>query len=701
MTLTLSSTATGLTGGDFALVYAHIEAFTGYDTTTPVGTKGHLDNGIVTIGNKNNPITMTLPSAPASTSYVVGSLFGGPYNGASAMTPGSGFTEVYDFTGADVNGLNFETEHITGTTSTSVTWADPNTSGGFSTDGFWASSAMALEVRVAGSGSSGSLTQAAGTGVARALTPEVDKTLSQASGTGVANALGPQDAGSINQAAGTGVARALTPEVDKPLGQASGTGQAGTFSFGTAGSGTLGQAAGIGVARGIAAEVDKALSQAAGIGVAGSLTPTDQLGITQASGTGVARGLTPEVDKPLSQAAGIGVAGAFVAQVTITLTGAVGIGVAGSMLGGPGGVLSGASGTGVAHTISVEVDAFLGQASGVGTAGNVNGSGGSFGSLTGASGTGVAGSIGPSVAAFLAQAAGVGVAGAVGPSPAGALTGASGTGVAHTISAEVDAFLGGATGTGQAGQIGGSIPGNGSINQAAGTGVARTLTPQVTVGVGQAAGAGIAGTISGQASGGTIQVGIQGVAAIGIAGIITVSGTVQPVTGGGNGGARPIAVEPERRKKKKVKPTIFEPIKRKGFEIANPKPRPVVEEPELEPELLDFRDQIELAVEEAIEQAAPKDDPRIAELLRENAELREKIAALMAQRKPDEPQAMPIEQPSAPPDQPQPAPAVVAQEEDDGTEHIINEHLKNEQAARDAIAAMLSDILKSIDKQTA
>lgn len=141
--------------------------------------------------------------------------------------------------------------------------------------------------------SSGTLTQAAGTGVAGALTPSVSASitgvfgtglaqaltpsvspgaLTQAAGIGTAGQIGGSEAGFIVGASGTGVARGLTPEVDKPLGQASGTGQAGTFSFGTPGSGTLVGVSGTGVARSLLPSVATTINGAAAIGVAGIIT---------------------------------------------------------------------------------------------------------------------------------------------------------------------------------------------------------------------------------------------------------------------------------------------------------------------------------------------------------------------------------------------------------------------------------------------
>ena len=121
MTVTLS------TGGLNRLGYAvSIVCYTGYDTSTPIGTTlTSTQNG--GFGTAPNPISLTLPQAPLSTSEVFAAI--GIDKSTANTTPGSTFTEIHDVTDT-ANDTSLETEVRTGSTSTTVDWVDLRPGGG-------------------------------------------------------------------------------------------------------------------------------------------------------------------------------------------------------------------------------------------------------------------------------------------------------------------------------------------------------------------------------------------------------------------------------------------------------------------------------------------------------------------------------------------------------------------------------------------
>jgi hypothetical protein len=124
---------------------AHVIAYTGYDTGTPIGATGTGTNP----GQGNHTsFSITLGAAPASTSFVVASLAVGANNAAGPVTPGAGWTELYDWVSADTGGLGFQSESRTSSTSTSVDWADIDTNGGLGTA--WGLSGFGMEIVAAG-----------------------------------------------------------------------------------------------------------------------------------------------------------------------------------------------------------------------------------------------------------------------------------------------------------------------------------------------------------------------------------------------------------------------------------------------------------------------------------------------------------------------------------------------------------------------
>lgn len=109
----------------------HVNAFdvTGYNTASPIGTT-KIVNGD---GSETGTYTLTLDAAPASDSIVIAFRFSTPNTATTTeATPGTGWTELYDF-GTGTGGYgDLQTQSRTGSTSTSVTWNDAVTAGGYS-----------------------------------------------------------------------------------------------------------------------------------------------------------------------------------------------------------------------------------------------------------------------------------------------------------------------------------------------------------------------------------------------------------------------------------------------------------------------------------------------------------------------------------------------------------------------------------------
>jgi hypothetical protein len=115
---------------------------TGHDTTTPIGVTG---SSVVNAGGSTNALSYSLSGAPASSSYVLSGFSTQTNNDvATGCSAGAGFT-------LDTPS-NFETaswtagvEHVTGTTSTTVSWTDVAIG-----DSAYTLGAVAVEVRAAG-----------------------------------------------------------------------------------------------------------------------------------------------------------------------------------------------------------------------------------------------------------------------------------------------------------------------------------------------------------------------------------------------------------------------------------------------------------------------------------------------------------------------------------------------------------------------
>lgn len=140
----------GPTGGSFS---HSIQCFsyTGYDTGSPIGVQVTRDNAADT-----GAVTINLPSAPASSSEVLAGRARCDNNSYdSSATPGSGWTELYD----QVNTGGYEglqTQARTGSTSTSVSWADIDDDPGPSS---FAVETFAIEIKAAGGGGGGPTAQ--------------------------------------------------------------------------------------------------------------------------------------------------------------------------------------------------------------------------------------------------------------------------------------------------------------------------------------------------------------------------------------------------------------------------------------------------------------------------------------------------------------------------------------------------------------
>lgn len=138
--------------------------YLGYDTSTPIG--GSI---VGTDADGDGTASITLSSAPATSSEIVSAATTalGSAGGAPGITPGASFTELHD-TNTDGWSID-ETATKTGTTSTTVDWADLSTAGGVAVGAVL----LAMEIKAAAGGSSitgtGALTTGAATSSGSAL----------------------------------------------------------------------------------------------------------------------------------------------------------------------------------------------------------------------------------------------------------------------------------------------------------------------------------------------------------------------------------------------------------------------------------------------------------------------------------------------------------------------------------------------------
>ena len=123
--------------------FVPVLAWTGYDTADPIGAS------VITAADAmpaDGPWTITLPAAPASDSEVIGILCWGCNGDGGTSTPGTGWTELFDYTDTN-SGLVGHLQVRGGSTSSSVLWNDVVANGTlYSGTG----QAMAFEIKVAG-----------------------------------------------------------------------------------------------------------------------------------------------------------------------------------------------------------------------------------------------------------------------------------------------------------------------------------------------------------------------------------------------------------------------------------------------------------------------------------------------------------------------------------------------------------------------
>jgi hypothetical protein len=93
----------------------------GWENTDASATVTNTDTGTSTSSSPTN----TLPSAPASSSYVFGACFSS--GDISGLTAGSGYTELLDITPGVISS-SFQVQYRTGSTSTGCAWSGANTS---------------------------------------------------------------------------------------------------------------------------------------------------------------------------------------------------------------------------------------------------------------------------------------------------------------------------------------------------------------------------------------------------------------------------------------------------------------------------------------------------------------------------------------------------------------------------------------------
>lgn len=140
MTLTIDAGSLDLNHAALA-----VSAYTGYDTASPVGATA--GGALHAYAAPPVAVALTLTAAPPSTSEVFAAVVANVFGSSGGVTPGSGWTEVYEL--GPINGWGeLETQIRTGSTSTSVAWVDVNSSSG----SFYGWAAAAIEVKAAAGG---------------------------------------------------------------------------------------------------------------------------------------------------------------------------------------------------------------------------------------------------------------------------------------------------------------------------------------------------------------------------------------------------------------------------------------------------------------------------------------------------------------------------------------------------------------------
>lgn len=141
------------TGGNNSSIL-EVYQVTGHDVASPIGATMSVNGP----GSSDGAWNPTLSGAPAASSLIFASM-GGIHNGGGPITvaPGSGWTEIEELA---INGaLTGETEHTTGTTSTTVAWADTVDVGSGDTY-YHGPTGVAIEIKDAGGGGDVLMSQA-------------------------------------------------------------------------------------------------------------------------------------------------------------------------------------------------------------------------------------------------------------------------------------------------------------------------------------------------------------------------------------------------------------------------------------------------------------------------------------------------------------------------------------------------------------
>lgn len=136
-----SVTLTVTTGGRSAGQYAvSVVAYTGYDTTTPIGAVATGESPAISSGAPPLPATITLNAAPATSSEVMAGL--GADRTTAGVTQGDGWLEGCDTENTDWGGL--QSQFRNDSPSTAVSWVDIRAGGVL-----FKYAAVAVEIRAA------------------------------------------------------------------------------------------------------------------------------------------------------------------------------------------------------------------------------------------------------------------------------------------------------------------------------------------------------------------------------------------------------------------------------------------------------------------------------------------------------------------------------------------------------------------------
>lgn len=298
-----------------------VVAYTGYDTSTPVGVTGAASETTIS-GGPPNPAALTLSGAPAANSEVFAGI--GIDKDTGGATPGSGWTEGCDTTNTTWGGIHTETR--TGSTSTSVDWVDLRPGGGSLFN--WA--AVAIEIRsAAGGGDSRAQTgrctgAAAGTAVAVKSGPQTSTvTAAVTAGTAVAA----RRQATTGAAAASGVSTAVAARRQATTGRAAGVG-AGTATAARR-QATTGTGVGAAITRAVAgkktAAVGAAVAAVITVGAGRKVAPATGAGVAAAAARGTAVKVAPTGGRVVAVAASTGVAGAVSSHAATGSTSAVAV----------------------------------------------------------------------------------------------------------------------------------------------------------------------------------------------------------------------------------------------------------------------------------------------------------------------------------------------------------------------------------------